>query len=400
MWTDWGPTTDLTIWVAVALAVLLTAAVPLLWDRGRIAAATRTGTVLLATCAVVATSGLVANRLGDFFPTWESIFGTDHSGLAAGTDGVTADAGKAQGNRAIERLLARDHTSARSGDGVVVKVLLVGHRSHISRYAAVYLPAAYFTPHPAALRFPVIEAFPTAPGTPATVLRIGLVRQLDALTAAGVMPPTIAVLPDPNPAVGRDSECVDAVHGGQDDTYLSTDVHADMVRDFPVRTDRLGWATIGFSTGGFCAVNLAIRHPQLYSSAVSESGYFQPLTDITTGNLYHGDNAVRDANDPLWMLQHRPQQPLSYLLIAGSLEHAAVADDEAFARAAHSPASAQTAVLDGYGHNKYGWNRMLGTTLPWLGTHLGGPVPARGDPKVRLSAPHRVRAADLPRTLG
>ncbi len=41
----------------------------------------------------------------------------------------------------------------------VVRVQLVGARSHLNRYALVYLPAAYFQRSQARRRFPVIELF-------------------------------------------------------------------------------------------------------------------------------------------------------------------------------------------------------------------------------------------------
>lgn len=43
---------------------------------------------------------------------------------------------------------------------------------------------------------------------------------------------------------------------------------------------------MGYSTGGFCAVNLAIRHPDQFSAAVSLSGYFHAVTDNSTGDIY------------------------------------------------------------------------------------------------------------------
>ena len=79
---------------------------------------------------------------------------------------------------------------------------------------------------------------------------------------------------------------------------------AAVTAQFRVRTDRAGWAILGTSTGGFCAANLAMRHPDRYAAAASLSGYFTAITDRTTGDLYRGDQKLRNENSPLWRLKN------------------------------------------------------------------------------------------------
>jgi S-formylglutathione hydrolase FrmB len=45
-----------------------------------------------------------------------------------------------------------------------------------------------------------------------------------------------------------------------------------MISNFGVSADRSQWGVAGFSTGGTCAVDLAVMHPDLFSVFVDISG--------------------------------------------------------------------------------------------------------------------------------
>jgi enterochelin esterase-like enzyme len=200
---------------------------------------------------------------------------------------------------------------------------------------------------------------------------------LDEEIHAHRMPPTIAVIPSTNPSALRDDECVNAVNGQADDTYLTTDIRTDMLRDFRVLSGRQDWALAGYSTGGYCAVNLAVRHPGYYSAAVSFSGYFYPITDYTTGDLYHGDRQVKDANSPLLTLdrdtaQGREQPATAFFLTAGSLEHGPPGQLRTLLSELRAPASGVGVMVPNGGHDWGPWRQELPVALDWVGRHFGG----------------------------
>src|SRR5690242_6609070 len=56
-----------------------------------------------------------------------------------------------------------------------------------------------------------------------------------------------------------------------------------------------GRVLAGLSAGGFGAVYIALRHPGLFGSVESWSGYFHPLHD---GPFKHDSKAELRANDP------------------------------------------------------------------------------------------------------
>ena len=356
---------------AAVVAVLL---VPWTWDRRRPAA--RSALVLLATVATLCAVGAGINARAGFFPTVASLTSGSGAQVAAGRDGVTASLGSAPDPAAVEAAALRREP----GHGVLVQVQLAGRRSGISRSAAVYLPEAYFDPSAASVLFPAIEVLSGSPGNAPQVLdMLDLGRVLDTATAAHRMAPTVVVVPDTNGSPVRDRECVDAVGGPQDDTYLSADLQEFVSTHFRVRPAGAAWGVLGASTGGYCAVNLTLRHPEAYAAAASLSGYFTALTDVTTGNLFGPDPARRQANDPTWRVTHLPQPPAHLWLSAGTAEPGPLQDLRRFAPLLHAPLDTTTVLVPGGGHNFASWRVVLPQALGWLSAQLpAGVAPTPG----------------------
>ncbi|MET0188376.1 MAG: alpha/beta hydrolase-fold protein, partial [Pseudonocardia sediminis] len=329
----------------------------------------RSVTALVATGAVVVACGAGANLLGGFYPTLGSLLGSSPDP----GEGTVADIGPdGAGLAAALPLIA-----ARSADGYgsTVHLLLHGGRSGITRDADVYLPAGYTDPGNADLHYPVVEWLPGFPGEPREVASLfGVPDLVDAAIATHRMPPAVVVIPDINgePRFGHDEECVDAEHGVADDTYLSTDV-ADWVRaTLRVRTDRDAWALSGWSSGGYCAMNLALRHPDLYGVAVSQSGYDRTPSDVVTGNLLGGRADLAAANDVVVALRGHPA-PLAILVTAGDDETDERAALERVTAAATAPVTVEPMVFPGGGHNQNAVRAQLPAIVDWLGRHLPPP---------------------------
>jgi S-formylglutathione hydrolase FrmB len=79
--------------------------------------------------------------------------------------------------------------------------------------------------------------------------------------------PLIVVMPDG----GRGFYC-DAKVGEAWETAILTDLVGYVDRIFPTRAERAGRAIGGLSMGGYGAAKLALKHPDLFVSAVSHSG--------------------------------------------------------------------------------------------------------------------------------
>jgi len=371
-----GITSQSFVITICVVAVLAIVAVPVLWDRWKWRMLFRSANVLLAAVLAIFAAGVLVNVQGDFFPTWTSLVGGDSSGLATGSDGVKGDLGQTHGRDVVAHQLQQYARFTRNGNGVVVREDFGGAQSHISRPGAVYLPAAYFHRNQANVEFPVLELLAGSPGDPAGELKnLKIAQFLDQEIHAHRMPPTIVVIPSTNPSALRDDECVNAVGGQQDDTYLTTDIRNDLIRDFRVRSDPQSWALMGYSTGGYCAVNLVVRHPAYYGSAISFSGYFYPITDVTTGDLYHGNKQAKEANAPLHTLKREKVQPdTGFFLVAGSREHGPPGQMRALLGELRAPASGEAVLVPNGGHSWAPWRLEMPAALDWLGHRFGGPL--------------------------
>lgn len=348
----------------VATAAAITATM-LLWDRWWRPA--RFGLRLLSLLVLMGLGTLVAgdqiNRSYGLYGSFSELVGNPTVQLhVASTRPVT---------RLQAEVVAAARRTAARGRGVVLRWRFVGHQSGITRGGYVYLPAAYFERTHPTERFPVVELFHGYPGSPHIWLdALHLARNLDTEIASGRIPALIAVAPANYS--GYDGECVNAVGGQRNETFLAVDVPANVLGQLRALDTPGGWAAMGYSTGGFCAVNLALHHPERYAAAVSLSGYFTALTDRTTGDLYHRDRAARLKNSPQWLVRHHDPAPSLYLFASGD-DRQAVAQVRAFA-AALPPTDPPTVVVAAHGgHNFMVWNAASIAAFDWLASHLIGP---------------------------
>ena len=195
---------------------------------------------------------------------------------------------------------------ARPKQGVVVAFTIPPTRSHFhARTAEVYLPPAYFeSPRP---RLPVIELLHGTPGSPIDWTRGGM-ADVTADTFAshhrGFAP--VLVMPDVNGSWLADTECVNG-RQGRVQTYLTADVRNAMISRFHTRRDAGGWAIAGLSEGGYCALQIGLRHPNLYSAIGDFSGEAEPSSSGGLHDLFAGTPAQmrRQAAqyDPINLLQ-------------------------------------------------------------------------------------------------
>jgi len=273
--------------------------------------ALRVGAAVMA-FAVSSVFGMaLVNRFYDYYQTWTDLY-NDMAGKSPGEAALPPSGGKSLaigGNRAK--------------DGLLAQTVMDGAKSGLSRQALVYLPPQYFQQPYASTRFPVMELMHGSPGRPADwQTGLHLVENYRRLLDKKQVKPMIFVLPDVNGSRGggAGSQCLDIPGSTHDDTYLSQDVPADVVAQF--RADPIGshWGIAGYSEGGFCAANLALRHPWTYRIAASMSGYFQPLPERGV-DPFEGNAAARLANDPVWLAtnpQPTERIPLFWLMAGAS----------------------------------------------------------------------------------
>ena len=244
------------------------------------------------------------------------------------------------------------------------------------RPALVYLPPAWFEPRRPTL--PVILMLPGTPGLTADWTRAGAADQTaDAYADAHRGQAPILVFADPNGSDTGDTECVDSPLG-RAETYLTVDVRRWVTNTYQISPDPDRWAVAGLSEGGTCAIELALRHPDLFHTFADFSGDLGPTLGTpasTISELFGGSRSVWQEHDPLTILSRRRFPQLSGWFEAGTGDPESLAAArrlEAAARAAG--ADTQLVVRDGI-HNFTFWAAAFQDALPWLATRLGLPGP-------------------------
>jgi len=340
---------------AIVLAVVIAVDTALVWNRVRKwwGWLVRVTAVLLCAATALAAAGIWANRQMNLFTTWSEVAG--HRPVAPVTGQTTVDEELPSGGR-------------------IVSFNVPGPGSGISLAAKAYLPPGYDSPQGRRTHYPVIEALAGFPGTPnlwVVSLRTG--DALDQEIATGRMAPAVVVFPLQDFDQTTDSECVDAVGGAKFDTFLARDVHAAVTAQFRVRSDRAGWGIMGASTGGFCAANLAMRHPDMYAATASLSGYFTAITDRTTGDLYRGDQQVRNENSPLWRLVNLPVPALPIFLSVAADDKGGYKQLLDFSAAVRPPMQLTTMIVPSGGHTGGVWRTVLPAVFDWFSGWLAAP---------------------------
>jgi len=257
--------------------------------------------------------------------------------------------------------------------GVVSQVVIA---SPVSRFAArrgwVYLPPAYLT-SPRAL-LPVLVLLAGQPGSPIDWLNGGrLATVLDGFAEqhGGLAP--VVVIPDDLGRPLANPLCLDS-RLGMVETYLSTDVPAWIRSNLQVDPDPRQWTIGGYSHGGTCALQLAVRAPEVYPTFIDISGQDEPTLgdrQTTVRAAYGGDHEAFRQVNPLDILATR-RFPASAAMIVAGRQDAMYRPQQQRVLAACRAAGMDVDWLDlPGGHGWSVWGPGLQQSLPWLGARTG-----------------------------
>lgn len=278
-----GDPAPLLLWVWIAAAAVALAVVVLGW-RG--AHAARRGAAVSAVPLCVLCAGLAGNFWVGYFPTVRTAW-----------DQFTAAPLPDQ----ADRVTAMRVSGARPVTGVVVPATIPAGASHFQhRGELVYLPPAWFASDPAP-RLPTVMMIGPAFNTPADWLRAGgAIHTADDFAASHGGYAPVLVFADATGAFSNDTECVNGRRGNAAD-HLTKDVVPYMVANFRVSADPANWGIVGWSTGGTCALDLTVMHPDLFSAFVDIAGDAGPNTGTkaqTIAALFGGHADAYAAFDP------------------------------------------------------------------------------------------------------
>jgi S-formylglutathione hydrolase FrmB len=259
--------------------------------------------------------------------------------------------------------------------GVVITVNIPPTVSHFAtRPAYVYLPPAWFAKVTPSL--PTLVLLPGEPGSASDWSNDGDAdNTADAFAESHHGEAPIIVMPDPNGVRTIDSECVNSQFGNAE-TYLVDDVPAFVRHQFSASRAAGSLAIGGLSAGGTCSVMLALRHPTVYPTFASFSGFASPQYQETSRAqtihiLFHGSASDFAAHDPTQLLAGGHFPGLAGWFEVGNQDTEPLAAAHSLQPAALRAGIATCILVRPGGHDFDLWSRALTDAFPWLAWRLG-----------------------------
>ncbi|MEV7723569.1 alpha/beta hydrolase-fold protein [Streptomyces sp. NPDC087917] len=321
----------------------------------------RAGLLVGVQVFLFASVGLAVNRDMLIYGSWADLAGrtsqeASRAGAAVDVQGRQAPDVPGGGNPTV--------------GGVIEKVTLHGERSRTAAPAYVYLPPEYFQKGNERRRFPAAVVLTGYPGTAENLLK-GLRYPKTAWTQARQkkMQPMILVMMRPTTS-STNTQCVDVPGGALSESFFGTDIPKAVSSAYRAGTPGRSWAIIGDSTGGYCALKMALQHPETYAAGVGLSADYKPEIDADSGDLFHGNKDEEKRSDLLWHLANRPQGKSSFLVTTSLQGESNYKPTQEFVKAVKDPARVSSITLDHGGHSFNTWNREIPPALVWTSGRL------------------------------
>ncbi|WP_427919406.1 alpha/beta hydrolase [Streptomyces sp. cg40] len=387
-----GLTSETTVYVMAAVAVVCVALLVWLWPRlakpgvgqvlGRLTA------IGVTQVTIIAAFACWLNSSYQFFGSWDELFGNtdtapvgvtqaaDHNGDSATGVSVKGALVQPASDEQLNRVSGLP-TGNPAVNGKVESVKVIGRRTGVVDPAFVYLPPQYFQKAYARQRFPVVVALSGYPGSIFNLAQYLRVSQTAGqLQKNNQMQPTIMVMIRPTIAPPRDTECVNVPGGPQTETFLAKDLPQALKSAYRVGHDASAWGVMGYSSGGSCALQLTMRNPHVYTTAAALSPDYRVKDDPTTGNLFgSGLGRVNRVNghDLMWRLKHLPAPQVSVLVAESKHGERGYPQTLAFIKAVKAPMRVVSILPESGSHNFPTWVREMPAALKWMNQQLTFP---------------------------
>jgi enterochelin esterase-like enzyme len=324
------------------------------------------------------------NKYYDYYQTWGAIT-ADFTSQGVSNLPPAPHLGNKGGNTISHLGLSPEARAEAAQTGYLFETVISGKLSGISRIAYIYLPPQYFQPRYASYRFPAIELLHGSPGSPEQwVDPMNVLPTLDDMVATGKADPVVLVLPDTDGGKQYSLQCLNAVGGVRDATYVAEDVPDFVAASYRVQPPGKAWGVAGLSEGGYCAANLALQYPNRFGDAGSMSGYFAPLDNLSPRHHrlggpaiytlpFRGQPALKARNTPDKYITRLPAGALipQFFLSAGAQDGQAVEAARSFRQELQLyQANVPLVLIPGASHDARAWREAERPMFAWMTPQL------------------------------
>jgi enterochelin esterase-like enzyme len=369
-----GLTSPALLYLLAILTGFMLAAIIIDWPamarRNLRSVAERTVSLVALQAFVLAFIFVAVNRSGEFYSSWSDLFGLDKASAA-----VIASTGT--GVLRVQSIVVTNRIPVtvpgnKAVGGVLETVTFNGQLSGIRVGGQVFLPAGY-RPGSRVGHYPVlVEISDNLARTSSNYGAVRLAEDAARQIAAGYLEPLIIVML-PASLSASDQGCLDVpaetAAGGEEAkpaimaaTFFSQDLPATIESEYDASSNSANWGLVGDSSGGYCALQLAMTNSWVFSAAVAPDGAYTyppgPAVNAGSPQLTQQDNLQ-------WLLRNQPMQPVSVLFTASGSGSASDSGSSArgaqmFAAAVRHPMQVSTQTVGGGS-----W--PLAPVLDWIG---------------------------------
>ena len=347
--------------ILVILSVLAFVGVVIFWPKmakgGFRSVLLRISTLVLVNLLVITSIGVALNNYGQFYSSWNELLGQkEKAPLIVDSPNIkvsSADLSKGK--------------FTKSGS-VTIRRIVRGDISGITAEVYFSLPPSFVKAIRSGLKprndYPIFTFLSGYPGyETAWIKGMKVVEREDDLVRRGKIPEVISVFPQVNVAGQFDAECMNINGGPQVESWLTNDV-VSFTNQWLGLTNR-AWNIVGYSTGGWCATMLSLRHPVQFSTAASIAGYYRPapakqVTPEGRARLMSEYDIYRTMRDS--------KPPVALYVVNSTGDRPSHASTNEFLKEARKYINVTEVVLNGAGHNFNAWKQVVDPILIWFGS--------------------------------
>jgi enterochelin esterase-like enzyme len=260
--------------------------------------------------------------------------------------------------------------AAPSDSQIVATDIPLAQGSAEMRRLNVYLPPGYDATSGGS-KYPLLVMLHGSPGSADDWLSFGAAQAtLDRLIGAGKIPPLIVAFPDGNGGWLRDTQFINSADGKEPvEDFIAHVVPSYVSSRFRADRDPKHVAIGGLSSGGYGALNVALKHPEAFGYLLSLSGYGRIDQNVFSAPFIGGSAAFIAANSPLVYIPTLPAAATRILLITGESDQFLSQNHELDAALKARGFAVDLESFPG-GHTWAFWKAHFEDALLWLAARL------------------------------